>query len=88
MTSLIDLLRSDDDEIARSAAFALGVIGDEQAFVPLLDMLKVLREGPPERESLKNMTIDALEKLTGEHYGSNIHAWEKWFTRQAEERRD
>ena len=91
VTSLTGLLRSDDDEIARSAAFALGTIGDKQAFVPLLDMLKVLREGPPERESLKNMTIDALEKLTGEHYGSNIHAWEKWFTRhmrEAEERHD
>ncbi|RKY29403.1 MAG: hypothetical protein DRP79_00390 [Planctomycetota bacterium] len=83
--ALKDMMKSEEPEIARSAAFALGAIGDVRAFMPLLNVLKDLRDGPPEKRPLRDMAVFSLRQLTGEQHGDNIYAWEKWYRQHVNE---
>jgi HEAT repeat protein len=83
---LMTMLTSEETDLAESAAYALGAIGDMQAFRPLLDTVKLLRNAPPHKERLKAVAIFALEQLTGltgeKSFGDNAAAWERWYARR------
>jgi len=80
---LVNMLAEEKGDIAESAAYALGIIGDMKAFRPLLDTIKSLRNGPPQKARLKEIAIFALEQMTGQKLGDNTAAWERWQTRSA-----
>lgn len=76
---LAAMLKSDEEEIAVSAAYALGAIGDMRAFRPLYDTLRAYRDGPPEKKRLKNMAVASLQALTGADCGEDVYAWDNWY---------
>jgi len=80
---LVNMLSEEKGDIAESAAYALGVIGDMKAFRPLLDTIRSLRNGPPQKAALKDIAVFALRLMTGQDFGDDTAKWEKWQTMKA-----
>ena len=80
---LVNMLSEEKGDIAESAAYALGVIGDMKAFRPLLDTIRSLRNGPPQKAALKDIAVFALRQMTGQDFGDDTAKWEKWQTMNA-----
>ena len=72
LPTLIPYLKDDQPDIAIWAAAALGRIGDKKAAFALLEALS------REEQEVKNMTIWALEKLSGKRLGKTVERWETW----------
>lgn len=80
---LVNMLSEEKGDIAESAAYALGAIGDMKAFRPLLDTIRSLRNGPPQKAALKDVAVFALRLMTGQDFGDDTAKWEKWQTMKA-----
>jgi len=77
---LIRLLTAPEGEIAVSAAYSLGAIGNKKGFRPLVDLLKRLQDAAPQNETLTEIVVFALQQMTGENrIGADHVGWEEWY---------
>ncbi len=76
VTTLITLLDTGPIATRRAAARALGRLGDPRAVPPLYAALQHFA-APARRDA-----ADALEALTGQHFGTDVVQWEQWLAAQ------
>ena len=73
MAPLIVALADDQWEVRRSAAWALGEIGDGRAVLPLIAVLG------DKRTDVREAAGSALDVITGEDIGPDFEEWvERW----------
>jgi len=70
---LISALEDEDWHVRFQATRALGKIKDPRAVEPLISALK------DENWDVREAAADALEEITGQSFGENPEAWQKWW---------
>jgi hypothetical protein len=60
---------------------ALGAIGDRRAIAPLIEKLAASPWSP-----MREVVVEALQRLTGKDFGANAEAWKTWWKKEAHER--
>jgi 3-methyladenine DNA glycosylase AlkD len=78
---LIDQLNDQNAYVRASVAWALAEIGSQKAVVPMVKALKrslkEIRFGTREWKCVLSIA-GSIERLTGQHLGTDAEAWEKW----------
>jgi len=82
---LISALKSDVDwRVRQCIAKALGIIGDDRAVTPLIDILVSLEKiswlsKKVEIEMAEDEVVEALEKITNQDFGRDSKQWKEWW---------
>ena len=76
VSHLTKQLKDRDWRVRRSAAEALGEVGDKRAVEPLIEALQ------DKDRRVRNAAVWALEEITGEDFGTDYRKWRRWWRRQ------
>ena len=87
--TLLNLLRSDEIQVRGLACWGLHDIGTATSIPPLIKLLQepdheYVDTIPSAKDSLHKRASHALTSITGEDFGNDLKAWEKWWKESAD----